>query len=307
MSTAFKDIDSVFLTFLCLISCSRNTKKVDLSDIRNTANIVPNDRNANKKGSSVSPVLTNSWTNQNASIGDNNEDGKDEEDKEDVDDSELDSMLIPMVDYAKADPLEKMNRVLYEVHRVVDLLFIRPLALIYGKVLPKPARTGVSNFVSNLTAPLRVLCRLLQGNINEAGKTAGKFVTNTVLGCGGLFDVASRLNIKEAQTSFTETFKKWGIEPGPYIIVPGIGPTTFRGAIGFLFDSFADPVFLLSLNKNLPYNSKHELTWASSGVQVTSMLIMRSQIDQIYDSIEKGAGNRYSKLRGLVLQQPINK
>jgi phospholipid-binding lipoprotein MlaA len=216
-------------------------------------------------------------------------------------------MFAPTIDCVKADPLEKANRVLYGLHRGIDLLFIRPIALTYSKVLPTPVQKGLANFVSNLTAPLRVMCHLLQGNVDAAGKAAGKFVTNTVLGAGGIFNVAGEFNLHETPTGFSETLKKWGATPGPYIVVPGVGPTTLRGAVGFLFDSFLDPVFLLTLNKNLPGNSQHQLLYADTGVQVTSMLISRSKIDSIYESIEKDAGNRYSKLRMLVLQQSINK
>lgn len=210
------------------------------------------------------------------------------------------------LDYAQLDPLEKMNRALYGVHRGIDLLFVRPIALTYTKVLPKPVQKGLFNFVSNLTAPLRFLCRLLQGNLEEAGKTMGRFVTNTVLGFGGIFDVASRFNLYENTTSFGETFKKWGMKPGPYIVIPGIGPATFRTAFGFLCDSFLDPMFLFTLNKSLPYNDQHALMWSDTGAQVTSLLIDRANIDPIYEDIENNSINRYCKLRGLVLRQSIN-
>jgi phospholipid-binding lipoprotein MlaA len=246
--------------------------------------------------------------------GKQNEDGNDDasddqkcDELESDDDEELEGLIAPTVDFAKADPLEKMNRALYGAHRFLDLLFVRPIALTYSKVLPKPARHGIANLVSVLTAPLRLVCHLLQRNVEAAGRSAGKFVTNIVFGFGGLVNVAERLGLKETPTGFAETLKKWGATPGPYLVVPGIGPTTLRGALGFLFDSFLDPVFLFTLKKDLPGNSRHQLMYADTGVQLCGMMILRSQIDTIYDSLEKNPTNRYSKLRALVLQQSVNR
>lgn len=234
------------------------------------------------------------------------EDAQDEDISEDLD-NELDQFMGQEIDFSKSDPMEKINRVLYGIHRGVDLMFIRPVALTYSKVLPKPVQSAVANFVTNLTAPLRFLCWLLQGKIEEAGKTSGKFVINTFLGLGGIFNVSAKLGLHENHTGFAETFKKWGVSHGPYVVVPGIGPGTMRTAIGMLFDSFVDPVFLLTLNRSLPYNDNRRLMWYDTGAQVTGLLISRAQLDPLYDDIEKNSVNKYTKLRNMVLQQPINK
>lgn len=233
---------------------------------------------------------------------------EDEFDEEDGDwEAELTSFGPAEIDYAERDPLEKMNKVLYGLHRGVDLLFVRPIALTYSKALPKPVQSGVANFVSNLLAPARALCHVLQGHWKEAGRTLGRFATNTLLGGGGLVDVAGKMKATEVSTNFTETLKTWGVKPGPYLVVPGVGPTTFRGALGFLLDSFLDPVFLFALNKNLPGNKNRELVWKDTAVQLGSLLISRAKIDSIYEDVEKNSVNRYSKLRTLVLQQSINR
>ncbi|MDR1208626.1 MAG: VacJ family lipoprotein [Holosporales bacterium] len=294
----------LFLLGLLLSGCSTHRGELDESshicdqsaDVRPTANI------------SVEKPVTSAI--QPEALSQNKEEDTNEgsdSQEEDEDDAELEGLISPTVDFAAADPFEKMNRALYGAHRFIDLLFVRPIALTYSKVLPKPARHGFANFVSALTAPLRVVCHLLQGNVEAAGKSAGKFVTNIVFGFGGLVNVAEKFGLKETPTGFTETLKKWGARPGPYLVVPGVGPTTIRGAVGFLFDSFLDPVFLFTLNKDLPGNSRHELMYADTGVQVGGMIIQRSQIDTIYDSLEKNPTNRYSKLRALVLQQSVNK
>lgn len=255
----------------------------------------------------TSQALSLSKTSVSADLASTN-DGDPAGDEEDVDlDEELDSFFAPTVDYAKADPLEKMNRVLYGVHRGVDNFFVRPIALTYSKFLPRPVQKGFGNFVRNLTAPVRALCHLLQGNVEEAGKTIGRFVMNSVAGLGGVFDVAAKMGAVETPTNFGATFKKWGVQPGPYIVVPGLGPTTFRGAFGALFDAFLDPVFLLTLDRDFPGNSRHQLMWSDTGVQLSSLLISRSKIDPIYDDLEHNAVDRYAKLRGIVLQQGGNR
>lgn len=281
-----------------LVGCSvKNVDPpVDVIAPVNCAGAVDNGQKGNEANS-------NDDAGETDDVDDDSIDDPDDSDEDITDDA----ILSPTVDFAKNDPLEKMNRVLYGVHRFVDLLFVRPIALTYTKVLPSPVQSGLRNFISNLTAPLRVVCHLLQGHVEAAGKSAGKFVTNTVLGFGGIINVAEKLNLKEERTGFTETLKKWGATPGPYVVVPGIGPTTLRGVVGFLMDSFLDPVFLFTLNRSLPGNSRHELMYADTGVQMSSMLMSRAEIDPIYESLEKNAANRYSKLRMLVLQQSINK
>ncbi|MDR3285142.1 MAG: VacJ family lipoprotein [Holosporales bacterium] len=286
--------------FLCfLTNCSNITKKEDYCFTEKTTVVKSNTSTKSKENKE--PVTTE---NENLDNG-NEEDSRNSGESDDY--SELDQFIEPEIDYTKADPLEKINKLLYGLHRGIDLLFVRPIALTYSKVLPSPIKTGLANFVTNLTALLRMLCWLLQGNIEEAGKTAGKFVTNTILGIGGIINVSSRFGLMEKRTGFGEIFKKWGVAPGPYIIVPGIGPATMRTAFGLLFDSFIDPVFLLTLNKSLPYNENHRLTWYDTAAQITALLINRAEIDPIYEDIENNSVNRYSKLRNMVLQQSINK
>ncbi len=264
-------------------------------------------KNVEQEVNSPSPPSLQSVIQSGASLQDGEQLGTSEGELEEDWEAELQGLSAPEIDVAKSDPFERMNRVLYGMHRGVDLLFVRPVALTYSKVLPKPVQSGLANFVSNLLAPARFLCRVLQGNWEEAGKTIGRFATNTLLGFGGIIDVAGKMNTRETPTGFTETLKVWGMKPGPYLVVPGVGPTTFRGALGFLLDSFLDPMFLLALNKNLPANAHHELVYKDTGIQVSSLLISRSKIDSIYEDIENNSVNRYSKLRGLVLQQPINR
>jgi phospholipid-binding lipoprotein MlaA len=286
------------LCFLVACSSVSNNVKSDVLEVKQE--ISPNKINEDAAASAEEGASSEEQ------FPESDSDGEDDLMDDDLD-AELDKVSAPEIDFSAADPLEKANRLFYGVHRAVDLLIIRPIALTYSRVLPKPAQKLVSNFVSNLLSPLRTLCWLLQGNVKEAGKTVGRFVTNSFLGGAGLFDVASKLGLDAKSTSFAETFQKWGIRPGPYVVVPGVGPATLRTAVGFLFDSFADPVFLLTLNKKLPGNENHELMWVDTGVQVGGLLISRAEIDPLYEELEKTSVGRYAKLRSIVLQQGINK
>jgi phospholipid-binding lipoprotein MlaA len=114
------------------------------------------------------------------------------------------------------------------------------------------------------------------------------------------------LELEEKRTNFSETLKKWGLTSGPYVVIPGFGPATFRNAVGFLCDSFLDPLFLLTLDKSLPGNQHHELLLADTGVQLTALIAARAKVAPIYEDIENNSVDRYSKLRGIVLQQSVN-
>lgn len=258
------------------------------------------------EGDPASPLPTTTGAVSSSALSDAIRGPQEEEAEEDDFEAELDSFSAQTVDDAKADPLEKMNRVLYGVHRGVDNFFVRPLALTYSRFLPRPLQRGLGRFVRNLTAPVRALCHLLQGHVQEAGQTLGRFVMNSIAGVGGIFDVAAKMGTPETSTDFGATLKKWGVHPGPYIVVPGLGPTTFRGALGALLDAFLDPVFLLTLDRHFPGNDRRRLMWADTGVQVSSLLIARSKIDSIYEDLEHNAVDRYAKLRGIVLQQGGN-
>lgn len=284
-----------FLLMLGLVGCSSGPRP---DEYRFTSASVAPPLQASQSVASLAPTPSTSKTE------DFEEEGLGEEDDFDA---ELDSFSAPTIDYAKADPLEKMNRFLYGVHRGVDGFVVRPIALTYSKFLPRPVQKGFKNFVRNLTAPVRALCHLLQGNLQEAGKTIGRFVMNSVVGVGGVVDVAAKMGAPETPTDFGATLKKWGVQPGPYIVIPGLGPTTFRGAFGALFDAFLDPVFLFTLNRDFPGNDRRQLMWGDTGVQLSSLLIARSSIDPIYEDLEHNAVDRYAKLRGIALQQGGNR
>jgi len=142
---------------------------------------------------------------------------------------------------SKVDPLEPMNRALFEVHEVADKVVMKPIIDVYTAVVPKLVRTGVSNFFNNIDDLFSGVNALLQGKPEKAGNDFGRILINTFV-MGGIFDVASDLGIERGDEDFGQTFGVWGFPQGPYLFVPIIGPTTVRDGTGLLVRIYAGPV-----------------------------------------------------------------
>ncbi len=145
------------------------------------------------------------------------------------------------VDARNDDPLEPINRPLFVVNDVIDRTVLKPVARSYERVVPQPAKSGVSNFFANLMDVTRSLNSLLQWRLGEAGTNVSRVALNSTLGMFGLFDVASDMGIERERTDFGQTLAVWGVPEGPYIMVPLIGPRTLRSGTGTVFDTLASP------------------------------------------------------------------
>lgn len=142
------------------------------------------------------------------------------------------------------DPHEAANRRVHDFNTAVDRSVVRPVlgtGAGTSQVLG-PVRTGVRNVGETLDTPRRILDNLLQGRIGDAGHNAFRMTANLTFGLGGLFDVATEMGIEERDTDFGETLFVWGMEEGPYLEVPILGPSTTRDTIGDLMDATLNPV-----------------------------------------------------------------
>ncbi len=133
-----------------------------------------------------------------------------------------------------ADPLEPLNRGIYAFNSTADRYVVRPVAKGYRKTVPGFARTGINNFFSNLTYPITILNQFLQGKPARGSRDFGRFLINTSIGLGGLIDVASYWGLAEHNEDFGQTFGRWGIGEGWYLMLPFLGPTTNRDLLGRL-------------------------------------------------------------------------
>lgn len=139
------------------------------------------------------------------------------------------------------DPLSFINRPIHGFNRIADRFALRPLAWVYRQVTPKPLRNSVGNFFGNLKQPVAAANHILQGDAEAAGKTVLRFVTNTTLGLAGLMDVASEFGIEDQPTDLGLTLAAWGVDSGPYLVLPLLGPSTVRDAPAWLTQRAADP------------------------------------------------------------------
>lgn len=158
------------------------------------------------------------------------------------------------------DPLEPFNRGAFAVHQTIDRYALAPVARGYRAVVPAPVRTGVRNVLANLRTPVVLANDILQGEPRRAGDTLGRFVVNSTLGVGGIFDVAgNRFGVRGHTEDFGQTFARWGVGEGPYLFIPVLGPSNPRDLAGFGLGVATDP-----------------LVWVGQGAAVDALLYSRT-------------------------------
>ena len=151
-------------------------------------------------------------------------------------------------DFSPDDPYEKSNRKVFEFNNKIDKLFLRPVTDFYDKATPEFAQTSITNFFANLDDIRISINNLLQGNVVESMSDITRFFINSIFGLGGFFDVASEMGLEKHSEDFGQTLGKWGAKPGPYLMLPFLGPSTTRDAFTFVGDTALAPA--LSLDDN---------------------------------------------------------
>jgi phospholipid-binding lipoprotein MlaA len=137
------------------------------------------------------------------------------------------------------DPIEPVNRQIFEVNDALDRGVFKPVAEAYRAALPDPVQTGIRNFFSNLWEPWIAINQALQGKFVMAGSDALRFLTNSTIGVVGIFDVASDFELPKHSEDFGQTLAVWGVGFGPYIVLPILGPSSVRDGLGWVADTFA--------------------------------------------------------------------
>ncbi len=191
----------------------------------------------------------------------------------------------------RVDPLEPMNRTLYEVHDTVDTAIVRPVAQAYVDFVPQLFRTGVSNVFNNINDLFSAANGLLQGKLEKAGDDLGRVLLNTGFGLGGLFDLASMMGIERGNEDFGQTFGFWGFPQGPYLFVPLFGPTTVRDGTGFLVRFFLGPV---------GYVNEEALRYTLYGLGYVDL---RADALSASSLVDTAALDRYTFIRNAYLQR----
>lgn len=191
------------------------------------------------------------------------------------------------------DPLENLNRGTHELNRGLDRYLLRPASRGYGALLPDPVKRGVSNVAGNLDLPGDIVNGVLQADPEGTVQNVFRFAINTIVGVGGIFDPAGAMGLTHAQTDFGETLHVWGLGEGPYLEMPGFGPSTLRDGVGIVTDLVMNPVSLA-----LP---SPESDWATA-FKLGSKLGDRDRYSDTIDSILYDSADSYAQARLLYLQ-----
>ncbi len=193
------------------------------------------------------------------------------------------------------DPIEPFNRAVYSFNRGLDHLIIRPVAIIYRDLTPNWGKDRVHSAVHNMGEPVTAANAILQLDENLVSDTLGRFITNTILGFGGLIDVAAEANpeLSPKKTDFGLTLKKYGVGTGPYLMLPILGPSSCRDAPGLAVDYFLDPFNSTELFSN-------DFIIARTGV---IGLDKRYNYLELTDHVEKTSLDEYSTYRSIYFQK----
>ena len=202
------------------------------------------------------------------------------------------------------DPLEPLNRGIFKFNTVLDGLLLEPAARMYRMATPQFVRTGVSNFLANLTTPVVLANDLLQGDFQRAELTLGRFMMNTILGLGGLIDVGGKLGMPPRHSEdFGQTLAVYGTGPGPYLVLPLLGPSTGRDATGRVVDLAFDPLTVLGAAGVGIFIDPTAFGMARTGTQT---LTFREQTLDEYDELKRSSLDLYAAVRTFYLQYRAN-
>ena len=154
------------------------------------------------------------------------------------------------------DNFESANRVFFDVNETLDKHLMKPVAEAYVELTPKPIRTGVTNFFDNLTYLNVIFNDLLQGKFTQAVNDSLRFIFNSTLGIGGIFDVASKdLNLPKNEEDFGQTLATWGVDEGSYLYIPFLGPNTVRDVTDKGPSTLLNPFFYVTSSVLLPISA----------------------------------------------------
>jgi phospholipid-binding lipoprotein MlaA len=191
------------------------------------------------------------------------------------------------------DPFEGFNRKVYAFNNGLDRAILRPAAMGFRRVTPAFFRRIIRNFLSNLGEPKVIANDILQVRPGRAAQATGRFVMNSVVGLGGLIDVATEFDLPSQDNGFSITLGRYGVGQGPYLYVPVSGPATVRSLVGAVVDGFMDPRYWI----NYPHRTE-----VSIGLGLERGLDLRGEADGALKSLTADATDPYATIRSAYLQ-----
>ena len=211
--------------------------------------------------------------------------------------------------YTANECFEKFSRGTLKFNMALDNAIFKPVAKGY-RALPVPIRKGSSNFVNNLRSLLTLSNNVLQGDLKGAANTAGRFAVNTTVGILGIFDPASKMGLdKKGREDFGQTLGVWGADTGCYFVLPILGPTTARDALGLIGNVFVDPVYQVT------HNTETDMVIGNDNLQEhnyyyyrgTDAVDFRSKNIESIESLQNNSIDFYASIKSLYLQNRAQK
>ncbi len=198
---------------------------------------------------------------------------------------------VLLVSCASNDPLEPYNRAMYRVNTVVDRYTFEPAARVYQAITPDPVEKGVSNVFSNIGEINTTLNSVLQGKFHNAAVSSSRFVWNTTLGLGGLFDVATSFKLMANHEDFGQTLRTWGVPEGTYVVLPLLGPSTVTDTVGRVGDVALSPYAYYSWSEG------------KRAITIVRTLNTRAKLLPVTDKLRDMQGDEYLFAKSAYLQR----
>jgi len=193
------------------------------------------------------------------------------------------------------DPWEPYNRAVFAFNDGVDTVLLNPLTEVYRFVLPDVFEVAIHNFLENLKSPVYLANELLQGDLDGAGLVTKRFVFNTFTGFGGIVDTASWEGMTYQPEDFGQTLASWGVDSGPYVVLPLFGPSTVRDGFGMIGDIAMDPI-----NWYIWEHDKDDLGLIRMGATV---LDTKNQIMDLQRELKSSSLDYYAATRSVWMQR----
>lgn len=194
------------------------------------------------------------------------------------------------------DPLESINRAIFDFNEVVQDAFLRPITRFYNDTVPATARQGVSNFINNLSTPVTLANDILQGEGQRAMQTVGRALVNSTYGIFGFADLAGELGVERHKEDFGQTLAVYGIEEGFYLVLPILGPSNPRDAVGkLLVDPYFEPLGL--------YLDNTDRESIAFGISAFKGVEEYARIVEELDQVKKTSVDYYAAIRSLYRQK----
>jgi len=192
------------------------------------------------------------------------------------------------------DPLEPLNRKTFALNQGLDKVIFKPAAQAYVTVVPGDVRSAVHHVLDNMKEPTLFFNNLLQGQFKRAAITLGRFAVNTTVGFGGMVDVMTLSGVERQPADFGQTLYVWGVPSGPYLILPILGPTNPRDAVGSAVDSYDDPFTIVA--------NEHGITELTTARFIVGGVEERASVLDELDTLEKNSVDFYAEMRSLAQQ-----